>query len=196
MSQNESKTTSATGGVKAGNMQKGSLIPPSFLMELAEHYGKGAEKYESHNWARGYEWSKSYDALMRHLTAFWGGEDIDAETGSKHIIAVAWHAIALSHFMDRFPEYDDRHDWLPSETPAPQPNVVTDELHWSKHSDKVWSVESHFGIRLFRYYKGKWQTKVCSEGRTETQLDDKYLEWGPSYLDYVPKSEGPFTEWT
>ncbi len=108
MSENEEVNTSSTGAKKAGNDQRGSLVPPRQLLELAKHYGVGSKKYDDHNWAKGYKWSLSYDALMRHLLAFWDGEDIDAETGSKHIIAVAWHAFALSYFMDNFPQFDDR----------------------------------------------------------------------------------------
>lgn len=97
-----------TGAQKGTKLARHSLIPVEALTEIAEHYGKGASKYDAHNWRKGYDWSKSYDALCRHLSQFWGGEDFDEETGSKHIIAVAWHAIALSVFMDEHPEKDDR----------------------------------------------------------------------------------------
>lgn len=57
---------------------------------------------------KGYEWSLSYAALMRHLTQFWGGEDRDQETGAKHVISVAWHALALAQFMEQHPDFDNR----------------------------------------------------------------------------------------
>ena len=60
------------------------------------------------NWEKGYEWHKSFAALNRHLWAYWDGEDIDKETGSPHIIAVAWHAFALAEFASTHPEFDDR----------------------------------------------------------------------------------------
>lgn len=104
----ETRTTSATGGSKGVKEADFSQIPVVPLEELAVHFGRGAKKYAAHNYRKGYEWSKSYSALMRHLTAFWGGEDIDEETGSPHIIAVAWHAFALRTFMIEHPEYDDR----------------------------------------------------------------------------------------
>ncbi|APQ42191.1 hypothetical protein PBI_MRMAGOO_88 [Mycobacterium phage MrMagoo] len=108
MSAGEVITTSSTGAQKAGNLERFDLIPVEALRELAEHFGRGALKYDDRNWEKGYEWGKSYAALCRHLTQFWAGEDIDPETGSKHIIAVAWHAFVLATFMDRFPEFDDR----------------------------------------------------------------------------------------
>ena len=108
-----------TGAEKGSKMARFDLLPTGPLWELAEHYGKGSRKYADHNWARGYRWSLSYAALMRHLLQFWAGEDYDdhfpecppdctAHTGSKHIIAVAWHAMALAEFMDSHPELDDR----------------------------------------------------------------------------------------
>ena len=63
------------------------------------------------NWRRGYDWSLSYAALQRHAWAFWNREDIDEETGSKHLIAAAWHCLTMAHWMNN-PElaqkYDDR----------------------------------------------------------------------------------------
>jgi hypothetical protein len=107
-----------TGAEKGAKLARHSLIPGQALTEIAEHYGRGSEKYADHNWRKGYAWSLSYDALVRHLTAFWDGEDYDEELGNKHIIAVAWHAIALATFMDEHPEKDDRyleHRSIPSD---------------------------------------------------------------------------------
>ena len=104
----EVRTVSATGGEKGVKPARFDLIPPGFLWALAEHFGVGARKYEDNNWQRGYEWSKSYGALQRHLFAWIAGEDIDAETGSNHLIAVAWHACCLHWFSANRPEFDDR----------------------------------------------------------------------------------------
>lgn len=105
----EVRTTSSTGGQKGVKPEQYQSIPAGALRELAEHYTKGGAKYGDHNFRKGFEWSKSYSALLRHLLAFWGGEDLDAETGSKHVTAVAWHALCLSTFMDEHPEFDDRY---------------------------------------------------------------------------------------
>jgi hypothetical protein len=104
----ETRVTSRTGGEKCSKLARHDLIPPVVLQELAEHYGKGAEKYDDHNWRRGYDWKLSYAALQRHLSQFWAGEDLDLETGTKHVVAAAWHCFALAEFMDIHPEYDSR----------------------------------------------------------------------------------------
>jgi hypothetical protein len=114
-----------TGAKKGVKLQRFDLIPHKPLWELAEHYGRGVnEKYSERNWEKGYDWSKSYSAMMRHAVQFWAGENFDRctkncfdenqgspcfnHTQSKHLIAVAWHALTLAEFMDTHPEKDDR----------------------------------------------------------------------------------------
>lgn len=104
----EIRSVSRTGGEKGTKDERFDLIPISALTQLARHYGAGARKYDDNQWRKGYEWSKSYAALQRHLTAWWGGEDTDAETGSSHVTAVAWHAFALLTFIEEHPDFDDR----------------------------------------------------------------------------------------
>lgn len=96
-----------TGGEKGAKLAKFSLIPADWLWALAEHYGKGALKYASRNWERGYAWSLSLDASQRHLSEWLQGEDTDEETGSSHLVAAAWHLIALWVFHRRGLGTDD-----------------------------------------------------------------------------------------
>ena len=106
-------TDPTTGGQKGTKLARYDMIPARVLFELAEHYGKGEAKYASDesgkaNWRRGYRWSLSYAALQRHLQQWLMGEDIDAETGSNHLVAVIWHAMALRHFQQNNVGTDDR----------------------------------------------------------------------------------------
>jgi hypothetical protein len=105
----EIRSVSSTGGEKGTKSERHDLIPVEALATVARHYGVGAAKYEPWNWRKGYEWSKSYAALQRHATAFWSGEDIDEETGSPHMAAVAFHALTLLTFMEEQPGFDDRY---------------------------------------------------------------------------------------
>lgn len=97
-----------TGGEKGSKLARYDLIPAEPLRILAEHYGRGARKYEDRNWERGYDWSLSFAAMNRHLWSFWAGEDIDPETGSPHMAAVAWHAFLLLEFAVTHPDLDNR----------------------------------------------------------------------------------------
>ena len=133
----EVRTTSSTGGQKGVKLARFDLIPTGPLHELAEHFGVGAMKYDSHQWRQGYEWSKSYSALVRHLNEFWAGKDYDVcsndpegcshvdskgepfkaaredacynHTGSHHMVAVMWHAAVLLEFKDTHSDHDDRY---------------------------------------------------------------------------------------
>lgn len=109
----ERRTVSATGGEKGDKLARFDLIPVGPLWQLAEHYGRGARKYADNNWRQGYPWHLNYAAALRHLASFWGGEDLDPETGSPHVIAAAWHCLALAQFMMDQREYDDRPTTLP-----------------------------------------------------------------------------------
>lgn len=109
----ETRSVSPTGGAKGVKEAQFNLIPVGPLTELAVLYGRGAAKYElepgeSANWRKGYEWGKSYAAALRHLSAFWAGEDYDDEMQVKHVIAAAWHCFGLAWFMENRTSYDDR----------------------------------------------------------------------------------------
>lgn len=105
-------TDPTTGAEKGAKLARFDLIPPRCLWALAEHYGRNCKehggKYDARNWEKGYGWSFSFAAMMRHAWAFWRGEDIDPETGSPHMAAVAWHAFTLMEFGRTHPEKDDR----------------------------------------------------------------------------------------
>ena len=103
-----------TGGIKGSKLARFSLIPPDFLWALAEHYGKGAQKYDDRIWQKGYKWSLSVDALNRHLAQWLGGEDNDPETGSSHLVAAAWHCIALWWWHKRALGTDDVREQHPA----------------------------------------------------------------------------------
>lgn len=111
----EVRHTSGTGAAKGFKDARFELIPADSLWELAEHYGRGSKKYgvevgDLDNWRKRYNWSLSYGAAFRHMTQALGGEDIDPETGSKHVVAAAWHMLTLCHYMNH-PEaaaFDDR----------------------------------------------------------------------------------------
>lgn len=71
------------------------LIPGVFLWGVARVLTSGAKKYGMFNWLQGMEWHRPYNALLRHLTAWWDGEDKDAETGESHLIHAACELMFL-----------------------------------------------------------------------------------------------------
>lgn len=122
----EVRTTSATGGQKGVKPERYDLLPKEALDAMARVYAFGAEKYADHNWRKGYEWSKSFAAAMRHMWAFWNGETFDEESGLPHLAHAAFHLNAMLTWLERDGEggqFDDR--WINS--PALQ-GVTQEEI--------------------------------------------------------------------
>ena len=71
------------------------LVPTEAINALAEVLTAGAVKYGEHNWRHGMDWSRVYGAAQRHMLAFWGGDDIDDESGMPHL----WHALTNMAFL-------------------------------------------------------------------------------------------------
>ena len=97
-----------TGGAKGQKDSQLGAIDPISLLELGKVAGYGATKYERYNFLKGYSWSLSFDALCRHIFAFWGGEDNDPESGLPHMAHAAFHCLALTAYARFNTELDDR----------------------------------------------------------------------------------------
>jgi len=97
-----------TGGEKGQKGCQLGAVDPMALWEVGLISGFGNKKYERYNFAKGYKWSLSYDAMQRHLKLFWSGEDRDQESGLLHIAHAAWHCLALLCFYTRGKGTDDR----------------------------------------------------------------------------------------
>lgn len=73
----------AIGSKKAGI----SNVPAQVVAELGLAMLEGAAKYGRHNYRiAGVRASVYYDAAMRHLMAWWEGEDIDPDSGLPHVV--------------------------------------------------------------------------------------------------------------
>lgn len=101
-------TNALTGGEKGSKPEAFALIPVEPQREVARVYGYGSKKYAPRNWEKGYDWSLSYSALQRHVNAFWGGENLDPETGLHHLAHAVFHCYALMEWGRTHPELDDR----------------------------------------------------------------------------------------
>lgn len=61
------------------------LVPPEALEEIVKGLTFGAAKYTDRNWEKGINYGRVYGAMMRHMQAFWRGEDVDHESGLSHL---------------------------------------------------------------------------------------------------------------
>ena len=105
----EVRTTSATGAEKGQKPCQLSSLPPHAMEQLGAVYGYGASKYAPHNYRKGYEVSKSVDALFRHVLRFLDGQDLDEESNLSHMAHASWHCLNIIQTLHDHPAYDDRY---------------------------------------------------------------------------------------
>ena len=84
------------------------LIPVQPLLDLAAVLQHGMIKYDANNWRKGFKFSRTYAAAMRHLLAWHNGEDLDPDSGLSHLSHATCNLFFLSEFMKTHPELDDR----------------------------------------------------------------------------------------
>lgn len=74
-----------------------SAVPSTALLHMMKAMADGRRKYGLANWRdKPVSASTYYDAAMRHLMAFWDGEDVADDSGVKHLgHAMACLAIIL-----------------------------------------------------------------------------------------------------
>lgn len=89
-------------------------VPPNVLMEIGLAMLEGA-KYGTYNYRSvGVQGSIYYDAAMRHLMAWWNGEDIDPDSGLPHLAKATASLVVLRDGIINKKFTDDRPPALPS----------------------------------------------------------------------------------
>lgn len=101
--------TPQSGGKADAGKPRYDLLPPELLDGVARVLTVGATKYAPRNWELGIMYGRVFSALMRHMWAWWRGENVDAETGHSHL----WHAGCCLAFLIAYEargmaKFDDR----------------------------------------------------------------------------------------
>jgi len=98
------------GGIKHDDGKlRMDLIPPEAINALAEVLTYGVDQYGERNWERGIQYSRIYAAVQRHLWAWWGGGDIDEESGIHHLHhALCGLAFLITYEGRGMTDFDDR----------------------------------------------------------------------------------------
>lgn len=95
-----------------------STVPSEVTAEVGLAMLEGALKYGRHNYrVVGVRASVYYDAALRHLTAFWEGQDNDPDSGLSHLVKalaclyVLRDSQRMGNWVDdrppRLPEHDE-----------------------------------------------------------------------------------------
>jgi hypothetical protein len=106
------KTTIKDGNPKdIVGVKKVSLhyVPTQVMMEISLGMLEGGLKYGSHNYrSSGVRSSVYFDALMRHIFAWWEGEEIDPDSGINHVSKALSSLVVLRDAMMNDMLNDDR----------------------------------------------------------------------------------------
>lgn len=77
------------------------------IEESTHVFAYGAKKYKQWNWIKGMNWSVPLACAVRHSLAILSGEDVDAESGRKHIGHVVCNVFMLIHYAKFYKEGND-----------------------------------------------------------------------------------------
>ena len=83
------------------------LVPPDAIESMARVLDYGASKYSERNWELEAPVSVPYASLMRHLQAYWAGENCDPESNLSHLDHIIMNAAMLVRYAKN-EENDDR----------------------------------------------------------------------------------------
>lgn len=84
------------------------LLPSDAVEEVIKVLQYGSEKYAPRNWEKGMAWSRPFSALMRHMWAWWRGQNTDPETGLSHLAHAGCCILFLLAYQSRRVGSDDR----------------------------------------------------------------------------------------
>lgn len=86
------------------------LLPVDPMLDVANVFGFGARKYFANSYRQGetVAWSRTYGSILRHLFAFWNGEDLDPESGLPHLAHAGTQLFILMEHVKHNADKDDR----------------------------------------------------------------------------------------
>lgn len=91
-----------------------SCLPATVMAEVSLGMMEGALKYGRHNYrVIGVRASVYYDAAMRHLMAWWEGEDLDPDSGLNHVVKAIASLVVVRDAMIQGKFTDDRPPMAP-----------------------------------------------------------------------------------
>ena len=128
-------------------------IPCGPLYELGLAMMEGGRKYGTHNYrAVGVRASVYYDAVMRHITQWWEGEDIDLDSGLHPLIKAAASIVVMRDGMLMDNYIDDR--------PIKYPNG----LNMSEFNKKAGDIIEKYSTCVAPYLEKDEKQFVCPAG--------------------------------
>ena len=102
-------TRYASGAVRDNDGKvRWDLLPYDALNSVADVLSDGAGEHGDRNWEKGFPWTSVFASLMRHMSAWLLGEDLDGKSGKPHLAHAACNILFLLAFYLRKTGTDDR----------------------------------------------------------------------------------------
>lgn len=93
----------------SGKAQLSMILEARHAMEgMAGVLTFGAKKYDRGNWHKGLPHADICDSMLRHISAYLAGEDVDSESGLPHVDHILTNAMFLAEGYRTHPELDNR----------------------------------------------------------------------------------------
>ena len=96
------------------------LVSPEFILHTALVLTYGAKKYDAENWRAGIMYKRIYGGIMRHMLAWFNGEDNDPESGLPHLSHAACGLMFLITYTDHEGSYGKNFDDRPNMGTSPE----------------------------------------------------------------------------
>jgi len=103
------------------------LLPFDAINEVAAVLTFGAKKYGDRNWEKGISYSRCFGAALRHLFAWFRGEDRDPESGLSHLAHAACNTLMILAFVLR--GTSNALDDMPNRPNQPKPLQGEEQAH-------------------------------------------------------------------
>lgn len=89
-----------------------SMMPWDSVEEILKVLEFGKRKYSAWNWAQGdgFKYSRIFNSLMRHMFAWFRGEDNDPESGLSHLAHAGCNILFLIYFVKHKNKYKNNDD--------------------------------------------------------------------------------------
>lgn len=126
-----------------------SLIPYAAEVVMAQAFTYGAQKYGRYNYCKGHNLSQLIASARRHLSKFYGGEDVDDESGVHHLGHALVNLAMILHQKELGTLIDDRYK---KEKQEPEMALMVDERTGQVDSVPYYS---HSDAALYTMVKNK-----------------------------------------
>jgi hypothetical protein len=84
------------------------LLDAGILEDVVAVFTYGSKKYDDNNWRKGMPFTKLFGSIMRHMWLWYRGEDIDKESGLKHLAHAICDIMMVGSIQRDRKDCDDR----------------------------------------------------------------------------------------